>query len=92
MRLILTIQDVKLKDAEEVTRMIFGTLNVETPDKDGLYDKKKAINFTMPLDNVRGLKKIVRNIQVEALHLKQAERRKGRELSADEVKALRKNG
>lgn len=88
MRLILTIQDVKLKDTDELKQMIFGNLNVSVPSAEGVYDNKKNINFVMPLEDIRGMKKIVRNIQVSALALKQQERRKGRPLSQREVQNL----
>lgn len=74
MKLTLTIQDVKLKDTGDLVQMVFGTLNASAPDKDGTYDRKKNINFTVPLDNIKGLRKISRNIQVEALKLKQSVR------------------
>jgi len=74
MKLILTIQDVKTK--EGLMQAVFGTLNVSIPDEKGKYDNKKDINFVTNVKEIKGLPKIVRNIQVEALALKNQERLK----------------
>lgn len=74
MKLTLTIQDVKTK--EGLMQAVFGTLNVSIPDEKGKYDNKKDINFVTNIKEIKGLPKIVRNIQVEALALKNQERLK----------------
>lgn len=74
MKLTLTIQDVK--GPEGLFKGVFGTLNVSAPDSKGVYSKKEDINFTAPIDNIKGLAKIVRNIQVEILAAKHEERMK----------------
>lgn len=68
MRMTITIQDVNTKDG--LTRGVFGTLNISKPTKDGKYDKASDINFVCNVNEIRGLPKIVRNIQVSVLGLK----------------------
>lgn len=88
MRLILTIQDVKTK--EGLTRGLFGTLNVSKPDKNGVYDKKHNQSFMCNLNEIKGLPKIVRNIQVSVLGLKyQGDRKKENEKKVSKKRVVK---
>jgi hypothetical protein len=72
MRLKLTIQDVKTEEGDLI-KVVFGTLNNSIPDNKGVFDKKQDINFTVALESIKGLPKIVRNLVLDATILKERE-------------------